>query len=176
MAQEKGWRAGAEIGVLRGVVLLALLRACPNLTMIGIDTWDYWPGPETPNPDTGEARHSHLPMKQYEAEVMRAIVPFGDRARIIKKLSVEAAKDVADASLDFVFIDAAHTTEAVLQDIAAWAPKVKLGGYLTGHDIHWPAVRRAIDRSFMVWEELAANHMWVAKRDALVSDTAGKAA
>jgi predicted O-methyltransferase YrrM len=59
-----------------------------------------------------------------------------------RRLSVAAAEDFADDSLDFVFIDATHTYDAVSRDLSAWWPKVKAGGLLAGHDyIHFPGVR-----------------------------------
>lgn len=66
---------------------------------------------------------------------------------IIRKPSTEAAKDYADNSLDFVFIDADHEYESVVEDINAWHPKVKIGGVLAGHDYHLnhPGVIRAVN-------------------------------
>ena len=48
--------------------------------------------------------------------------------------SVDAAKMIADKSLDMIFIDADHHYEAVLEDVIAWVPKVKMSGLITGHD------------------------------------------
>ena len=48
--------------------------------------------------------------------------------------SCMAANLVADDSLDFVFIDADHSYESVLDDIILWYPKVKSGGIIAGHD------------------------------------------
>ncbi len=63
-----------------------------------------------------------------------------------RRLSVEAAADFADQSLDFVFIDARHTYVAASEDLAAWWPKVKPGGLLAGHEyVHSPGVRAAVD-------------------------------
>lgn len=62
--------------------------------------------------------------------------------------SVEAAKQVPDLSLDFVYIDANHFKEFVLQDIAAWYPKVRHGGIFAGHDYcHYPDIEviQAVD-------------------------------
>lgn len=58
--------------------------------------------------------------------------------------SVDAAATYADASLDFVFIDAAHEYEDVIADLQAWLPKVKSGGIFAGHDIHHPPVQQAV--------------------------------
>lgn len=57
-----------------------------------------------------------------------------DSIRPLKMPSVAAAQLFADKTLDFVFIDADHTCDAVQADIAAWRPKIKSGGTLAGHD------------------------------------------
>ncbi len=62
--------------------------------------------------------------------------------------SVETAAQYADRSLDFVFIDGDHGYESVRDDIAAWLPKVKLGGLLAGHDYRIPSVRAAVVERF----------------------------
>jgi hypothetical protein len=45
-----------------------------------------------------------------------------------KMTSLDAAKSYRDESLDFVFIDASHEYQDVLDDINAWMPKLKIGG------------------------------------------------
>ena len=57
-----------------------------------------------------------------------------NHAVLIKEFSVEAAKEIKDGSLDFVYIDADHHYESVMNDIKAWFPKVRKGGILSGHD------------------------------------------
>jgi len=48
--------------------------------------------------------------------------------------SIEQAAKVADGSVDLVFLDADHTYKQVKADIEAWLPKVRPGGWLSGHD------------------------------------------
>ena len=36
--------------------------------------------------------------------------------------------------MDFVYIDARHDYESVLEDLDAWCPKMKPGGIIAGHD------------------------------------------
>jgi len=65
----------------------------------------------------------------------------------IRASSVEAAKLYKDGSLDFVFIDAGHDYESVKADIAAWAPKVRPGGFLAGHDFNAATPTNDVERA-----------------------------
>ena len=69
----------------------------------------------------------------------------GEFVRPIRDDSATAATRYDDGSLDFVFIDADHTYEAVKRDISAWWPKVKSGGVLAGHDYDETGVKKAVD-------------------------------
>lgn len=47
---------------------------------------------------------------------------------------MDAVKDFADESLDFVYIDGNHNLKYVVEDICEWSKKVKNGGIISGHD------------------------------------------
>lgn len=147
-----GWSRGAEIGVWRGQTFYHLLDVCPELELIGVDCW---PAPESPHEKDQERGIStwYPPevIRAHRASVLAALPAYGDRARIVEADSVVAAKSVEDGSLDFVFVDADHSTEGVLRDVAAWRPKLRPGGVLLGHDEQWPSVRRALSQLFDEW-------------------------
>jgi hypothetical protein len=46
----------------------------------------------------------------------------------------EGSKLFSDEYFDLVYIDASHWYDDVIFDIKTWLPKIKKGGYLTGHD------------------------------------------
>lgn len=76
------------------------------------------------------------------------ISPVSKVVRPVRMTSLDAAKTYPDKSLDVVFIDACHDYACVKEDIAAWLPKVKSGGYLSGHDYSWSDdVKKAVDES-----------------------------
>jgi len=67
-----------------------------------------------------------------------------DMVKITTGDSAESASLFEDASLDGIFIDAAHDYDSVVKDIEAWFPKVKPGGIFSGHDYPCEDVKRAV--------------------------------
>jgi len=57
-----------------------------------------------------------------------------DNVEIIKNTSVEASKLFPNEYFNFVYIDANHSYKNVKQDIECWFPKVKIQGFIGGHD------------------------------------------
>ena len=73
---------------------------------------------------------------------------YSDRCTIIRDLSAVASLQFADASLDFVFIDADHSYDGIFVDLRMWYPKVRSGGVMAGHDyVDWAGygVIKAVD-------------------------------
>ncbi len=67
---------------------------------------------------------------------MTAVAPFSVRANLIRKFSQEAAGEFRDGQLDFVYIDANHSYDAVKLDLNLWWNKVRAGGVFAGHDFY----------------------------------------
>lgn len=141
MIQANGWTIGAELGVFKGDTYLHLLRNCPGLTLIGVDLWAEQP--QTPGQEDKLGRD----FNGFLANIRR-VTAGNERAIIIQDWTVKAAGQVDDGSLDFVFVDADHSSEAVRSDILAWMPKLKPGGRMIGHDINWESVRTVVDDLF----------------------------
>lgn len=113
---ELGFKKGAEVGVFTGYFSEVMCKAMPGLELICCDIW-------------GSGKYQRA-----EQECLERLRPYN--VTIIKKYSVEAAKDVPDGSLDFVYIDGAHDYDNVKADIEAWAPKVRIGGIISGDDFY----------------------------------------
>lgn len=150
---------GVEVGVFAGQLSMILLQK-PDLKLYMVDSW------AISEPDSDYAKsgdfHSSLTQAQQDeyCEYTKSITSqFGERANVIRKTSIKAAKDIPDHSLDFVFIDADHSYNGCKADIQAWLPKVKKGGLLSGHDYEntsYPCfgVEKAVD-------EFAAAHGYI---------------
>lgn len=146
--KENRWTSGAELGVHTGQTFKYVVENCPNLKYVGVDLYESQPendGPEKWTPGENGWAWNH---NQHYADVLNFCKRFPNRAYILKDYTTEAAKQVQDESLDFVFIDADHGYEGCLRDIKAWAPKVKPGGRIMGHDIHFPTVKQAVTEYF----------------------------
>lgn len=134
---------GAEIGVFAGATSARLLSR-PDLSLIMVDPWAAFVA-------DGILIASDEEQERNRRQALDATEAAAARRRVLRKVSAEAALDVDAGSLDFVFIDGDHAYSAVSADIQAWAPKVKAGGILCGHDYANPdydfggEVKRAVD-------------------------------
>lgn len=134
-----------EVGSWKGQSLAYLaveaIRQGKDFRIVAVDTWEG----SSEHAGTSSIRDGTL----YE-EFTRNLEPVAGRYEALRLPSLEAAKSFGDASLDAVFIDAAHEYAAVAADLEAWHPKVKPGGWVCGHDYSkpWPGVIRAVDRFF----------------------------
>jgi len=158
LVNRNGLTRVAELGVWKGRTFLHLLSHCPSATVVGVDAWKT--RPENTGLLGGET-YSDWDMEKLEQHVRSQSAAYGERARILKMETWDAAGLVEDGSLDLVFIDADHSEPGVLRDITAWTPKVKIGGYVTGHDIDWPTVRNIVKRRFPSYQTGPDNVWWV---------------
>lgn len=120
---------GVEVGVLRGEFSKHLLTYWEGKKLYSIDAWRHF---EEGYNDVNNGDHNF--MLDCMAKTFMSVYREGPRSVLIRDLSVEASALFADRSLDFVYLDANHSREAVKADLKAWAPKVKSGGLLCGHD------------------------------------------
>lgn len=141
---------GVEVGVFRGALSEKLFRLRSDLNMAMVDSWE---GDGAAYVNGATDWNSKLSQRaQDEALFMaRKVTEFADARRLVlRSRSLQAAQRIRKAVFDFVFIDADHTLAAVRADIEAWAPKVRPGGLLCGHDYDNPefpewGVKQAVD-------------------------------
>ncbi len=120
-----GYQRGAEIGVWSGDYSAVLCKGIPGLQLRCVDPWEEYSLYQ-------EQKNNQSRMDMAYADACRLLQPFG--CVIDRRTSVAAARDVADGSLDFVYIDGNHAKDYVLEDLVAWCPKVRAGGIVAGHD------------------------------------------
>lgn len=121
---KKGYKEGAEIGVQAGLYSEKLCQKNPQLKLHCVDSWDV--------KEYRAGKVGAPKQERFYQQTIERLKPFN--CNIIKKSSIEASLDFADDSLDFVYIDAGHQFDYVMEDIIAWGRKVKKGGVISGHD------------------------------------------
>lgn len=119
-----GCEKGLELGVYRGKFTSSLARQT-KMKIYGVDAW------------TSYGNYVDYTKEDLENEAyLDAVRRTKDlpNVELIKGWSTEVAKTFGDNSLDYLFIDANHHYEFVVEDLKAWESKVKEGGIMMGHD------------------------------------------
>lgn len=125
---------GAEVGVAWGSHARSILSNVDMKELILIDPWEKY-----------ELKDQSIdPSNFYEETVER--FKNDNNVKILREFSTKAVLRFSDEYFDFVYIDACHTYEDVVQDLSVWWPKIKSGGVLCGHDFseEWPGIVRAV--------------------------------
>lgn len=134
---------GCELGVCRGYNVRYLLDRLPNVNkMYAIDPWKAYTESYTNDVITYIEQEI---IDGWEETALKILEPVKNRIHIIKKPSSDAAGDILDNSLDFIFIDGDHSYDAVLFDCSTYWDKVKSGGLFSGHDWNLPGVKNAVE-------------------------------
>jgi hypothetical protein len=121
LISEFGYKVGAEIGVSKAAYTKVIFDKNPSLKMYCIDPWTrYW------------VVRNQERQNRYQVMAKETLKDFD--VQFLVKTSKEALVDIADNSLDFVYIDALHDFDNVMFDIIEWSRKVRTGGMVSGHD------------------------------------------
>lgn len=115
---------GVEIGVEKGFFSQVICQTNPMIKLYCVDPYVSY-----------RKYRDHTRQQKFDIFRLKARSKLrGFNVKFIQKFSIDAVKEFEDASLDFVYIDANHSYEFVIQDITEWAKKVKPGGIVAGHD------------------------------------------
>lgn len=149
LLRDRPHATGAEIGVRSGETGEALLAALPELERLYcVDPWEAYP-----DYTASEFVTQGWLTGQYE-QFHERLAAHWKRVWLFRTNSVDGSMLVEEESLDFVFIDACHAYEYVMCDLEMWAPKIKRGGLIAGHDWNLPGVYQAVSDTFLPqrWE------------------------
>lgn len=145
---------GAEIGVYKGELSEKILTMKKDLYWTMIDPWsiDTY---KNAAPDAVSENYKKLYQDNSEenykfvCENMRE--KFFCKSLVIRNTSLSASSCFDPHCFDIIFIDAAHDFNSVYEDLWMWWPKIKPGGFLSGHDYgveNFPGVKKAVDKFF----------------------------
>lgn len=135
-----------ELGTWKGrsAIYMAseIKRRHKNVDFYTIDTWEG----NADEPDMQELIKDANARGGLYQEFIRNINRTGvaDYIKPLRMTTVEGAKQFADHSVNFCYIDAGHSYDCVLADLRAYYPKMVPGAAIAGHDIARDSVRRAV--------------------------------
>ena len=132
------WKAKSAHCILSG-----LKKANKGGKLTCVDTWQ---GSIDPRDDT-----NWMAKREDVFEVFKNNLKDFDNYSVVRKESVEAAKDFEDGTFDMIFIDAGHLYEDIKADKEAWWSKLKVGGVMAFHDYQpdvWMGVVGYINDTF----------------------------
>ena len=152
---------GVELGVQKGINFKALIEGKADLTLHGVDIWSEkevrWNGIASDKlqfqPDSVNSKYLDA-LKEWAKD-------YSDRVVFHRHFTSHAHTFYKDKELDFVWIDAGHEYEDVVEDIKLWYPKIKDGGFILGHDVNQTQVRRAVRQQFGdTWSQAKQQKIW----------------
>lgn len=134
-----------EVGISQGFSTSTVLQLCFNIKEYwGIDA--YQPGKD----------FLEYPPREYTMKSLSRI-----KERALKNISAQtncsvfkmyedwtwnAVKEFDDQYFDFIFLDSYLNEKDVEQELIRWYPKLKMGGYFSGHDYAYPQVKRPVNK------------------------------
>lgn len=125
-----------EVGVAYGRSILFLAEELERLGRSDVELWavDFWPG----------HLFREMVLPQLARQDLAALV---DRIRIVRCEGSRGARLFDDNACDVVFFDSDHEHPGMMEHLRAWAPKVRSGGRLAGHDYSdsWPGVMSSVN-------------------------------
>lgn len=151
--QKNDLKIGVEIGVKRGQNIAKILQVCPTFIFHAVDCWD----PKLQYINWGKG--AQIVNEKFFNKILHA---HPDNIIKHKGYSLPVSAEFENESLDLIFIDGDHSYEGCRDDINAWLPKLKTGGFMAGHDYgheRFPGVKKIVDELFpqaeifgdMVW-------------------------
>ena len=136
LIQKNQFNSMAEVGVRDGRTTFHLLDQNPNLKIYAIDN------------DIRQFYTTDIKNKYND----RLIPIQGNSSLVADKIPM----------VDLIFIDADHSYQGCSKDIVAYKNKIKKDGLLTGHDIDYPGVNRAVKELICTFD-VGPNNVWIAK-------------
>jgi predicted O-methyltransferase YrrM len=165
---ELDWLAGraaespvvVELGSWKGRSAAALASTCPG----AVFCVDWFRGAEG-SPCYGEAEQPDGPAKVKMQFLANLAGPIEAGKLFLLEMTTRAARPflgtllASQGGADFIFVDADHSVQAVMEDLRDYRTLVRPGGILAGHDFHMAGVAFAV-REMLPGFERGPGRIW----------------
>ena len=127
--EKEGLKRGAELGVQSGKFARITLESWSSCTYYLLV--DIWAQQENYIDGANVAQDKQDLLVEKTSENVKK---FGSKVHWCRNYTSVCVLKVADASLDYVYVDARHDYKGALEDIKSWWDKIRPGGLMCGHD------------------------------------------
>lgn len=157
-----------ELGVWKGQSAAFMIETIMNsgkyIKFYCVDTWN-----PPPHAGPGLLEDEDVVNDRLYESFLNYMKPYEGHYHPIISDATDAALFFQDDSVDFIFVDADHETEAVKSDILAWTPKMKSHGVITGHDIKGQEVQSALTDLKLEWKWYGENSFYIVNPNGFIT-------
>ena len=121
---------GAEVGVAEGNFSELILKYSKLSTLYSIDPWKEFGNDAYDDVNNVPQEEQD---RRYEFTKNR-LEKYGDRSKLLRMTSCDAAALFDPQSFNFIYLDANHSYKECKIDLETWGPKLRVGGIFAGHD------------------------------------------
>ena len=129
---QRAMGTAVEIGTFRGDFAEYFLRESPYSYLFCIDPYKKFDEGIYKDNINSHSQEQYDAIYEQTRKRLEAVAP--RRFQIKRQLSIEAAKDFPDQSVNFLYIDGNHDYKHVMEDLTTWLPKMARNGILVGDD------------------------------------------
>lgn len=137
-----------------------IINSGKDIKLCAVDSWCYRPNTEQPCSNQRE-------FDEVFHEFLHNIKPIREVVDTYVMDSAYAAEAFEDETVDFIFFDASHYKNDLINDIKAWLPKMKKNGIMAGHDYFTychPGVKEAVEECFTTYETDEHMNLWITRK------------
>lgn len=138
-------RVFLEMGVYKGKMIGYIMKQASDVLeeYWAIDKWEYCEDYLKRSKPVDEEGWKNIKWWAY-----KTAGKWPKTVSVVNMHSADAATLFRDGYFDFIFIDAEHTYEPMMEYIRDWLPKTKKGRIFGGHDYDKKGVKKAVDEVF----------------------------
>lgn len=153
-----------ELGVFAGRSSAVMASICQNNNTRYHAIDNFCGGGDPPDKATRHQRNRDIRALFDTNMIEMKLLPF---INVHKMDSAKSASMFQDDMVDFCFIDADHTAIAIQKDIDAWWPKIKINGFLGGHDYPSPPLQFVVKQFAKInrLQIIVGGRCWAVKRE-----------
>ncbi len=122
-----------EIGTFKGDFAEYFLRESQHSYLFCVDPYKHFDEGIYKDNINSHSQEQYDALYEQTRKRLQAAAP--GRFQLKRLLSVEAAQDFPDSSVNFLYIDGNHDYKHVMEDLVTWLPKIAKGGVIVGDDV-----------------------------------------